>query len=71
MCGMDRQTLRDWAIRFNERGPDGLINIPSPRVPQYPFSESAAQAQRHAQDLSARIVEEGPSPAIDDEVRAI
>src|SRR5579863_7403608 len=26
--GMDRQTLRDWVIRFNERGPDGLVNIP-------------------------------------------
>ncbi|MGY4319297.1 transposase [Bradyrhizobium sp. JR3.5] len=24
--GMDRQTLRDWVIRFNEHGPDGLIN---------------------------------------------
>ena len=22
--GMDRQTLRDWVIRFNEQGPDGL-----------------------------------------------
>jgi transposase len=21
--GMDRQTLRDWVIRFNEHGPDG------------------------------------------------
>ena len=31
--GMDRQTLRDWVIRFNERGADGLINIPSPGVP--------------------------------------
>lgn len=28
--GMDRQTLRDWVIRFNDQGPDGLINIPSP-----------------------------------------
>ena len=28
--GMDRQTLRDWVIRYNEQGPDGLINIPSP-----------------------------------------
>jgi hypothetical protein len=27
MCRMDRQTLT--AIRFNERGPDGLIDIPS------------------------------------------
>ena len=26
--GMDRQTLRDWVIRFNEQGPDGLINKP-------------------------------------------
>ena len=31
--GMDRQTLRDWVIRFNEQGPDGLINIPSPAAP--------------------------------------
>ena len=38
--GMDRQTLRDWVIRFNEQGPDGLINIPSP------------EARRHAQGLS-------------------
>src|ERR1700735_986884 len=30
---MDRQTLRDWVLRFNEQGPDGLINIPSPGVP--------------------------------------
>ena len=31
--GMDRQTLRDWVIRFNEQGPDGLINKSSPGVP--------------------------------------
>ena len=24
--GMDRQTLRDWAHRFNAEGPDGLID---------------------------------------------
>ena len=24
--GMDRQTLRDWVIRFNDQGPGGLIN---------------------------------------------
>ena len=24
--GMDRQTLRDWAHRFNEEGPEGLKN---------------------------------------------
>jgi transposase len=31
--GMDRQTLRDWVIRFNEKGPDGLIKIDSPGAP--------------------------------------
>ena len=31
--GMDRQTLRDWVIRFNEQGPDSLVNIPSPGAP--------------------------------------
>ena len=24
--GMDRQTLRDWVHRFNERGPEGLLD---------------------------------------------
>ncbi len=28
--GMDRQTLRDWALRFNEDGPDGLRTVPVP-----------------------------------------
>src|SRR3974377_1469378 len=31
--GMDRQTLRDWVIRFNDQGADGLVNIPSPGGP--------------------------------------
>jgi len=26
LCGMDRQTLRDWVIRFNETGLEGLSN---------------------------------------------
>src|SRR3982074_3737470 len=54
--GMDRQTLRDWVIRFNEQGPDGLINIPSPGVP--PKLDDTHKA------FLARIVEEGPIPAI-------
>ena len=28
--GMDRQTLRDWVHRFNDLGPDGLVNPGSP-----------------------------------------
>src|SRR6516164_7122735 len=55
--GMDRQTLRDWVIRFNEQGADGLINIPSPGVPP-----------KHKAFL-ARIVDEGPIPAIHGVVR--
>ena len=31
--GMDRQTLRDWVIRFNEQGPEGLTNMVSPGSP--------------------------------------
>ena len=56
IAGMDRQTLRDWVIRFNERGPDGLINIPSPGVP--PKLDATHKA------FLARIVEEGPIPAV-------
>src|SRR2546429_7728504 len=59
--GMDRQTLRDWVIRFNDQGPDGLINIPSPGVP--PKLEAAHKA------FIARIVEEGPIPAVHGLVR--
>ena len=59
--GMDRQTLRDWVIRFNDQGPDGLINIPSPGVP--PKLEAAHKA------FIARIVEEGPIPAVHGVVR--
>ena len=59
--GMDRQTLRDWVHRFNNQGPDGLINIPSPGVP--PKLDA-----RHRAFL-ARIVEEGPIPAVHGVVR--
>jgi hypothetical protein len=31
---MDSQTLREWVIRFNEQGPNGLINVRSPGVPR-------------------------------------
>ncbi|MET0471043.1 MAG: IS630 family transposase [Xanthobacteraceae bacterium] len=59
--GMDRQTLRDWVIRFNEQGPDGLINIPSPGVPP-------KLGKKHRAFL-ARLVEEGPIPAVHGVVR--
>jgi transposase len=59
--GMDRQTLRDWVIRFNDQGPDGLINIPSPCVP--PKLDAIHRA------FLARLVEEGPIPAVHGVVR--
>src|ERR1700720_1353644 len=54
--GMDRQTLRDWVIRFNQQGPDGLVNIPSPGAP------TKLDCTHRA--FLARIVEEGPIPAV-------
>jgi transposase len=59
--GMDRQTLRDWVIRFNEQGPEGLINIPSPGVP--PKLDATHKA------FLVRIVNEGPIPAVHGVVR--
>jgi transposase len=59
--GMDRQTLRDWVIRFNEQGPEELINIPSPGAP--------AKLNAEHKSFLARIVDEGPTPAIDGVVR--
>jgi transposase len=59
--GMDRQTLRDWVIRFNERGPAGLINIPSPGAP--------AKLNAGHKAFLARIVDEGPTPAVHGVVR--
>jgi transposase len=60
-CGMDRQTLRDWVHRYNAEGLEGLSNRrspgPSPRL-------SPAQKAE-----LARMVREGPAPAVDGVVR--
>ena len=59
--GMDRQTLRDWVHRFNESGPDGLLDDwasgPEPRLSPGQKAELAA------------IVEAGPDLAADGVVR--
>src|ERR1035437_9789628 len=50
--GMDRQTLRDWVHRFNQSGPDGLLD-----------SWSAGPPSRLSADQKeelSRIVEVGP-----------
>ena len=59
--GMDRQTLRDWVIRFNELGPEGLINRPSPGCPGKLGPEHKAYL--------ARLIDDGPIPAADGVVR--
>ena len=59
--GMERQTLRDWVIRFNEEGPDGLVNKSSPGAPGKLTEEHKA--------FLVRLVEEGPIPAVDGVVR--
>lgn len=59
--GMDRQTLRDWVHRFNEAGPEGVLDNwssgPRPRL-----------SPEQLVDL-AEIVETGPDCAKDGVVR--
>jgi transposase len=59
--GMDRQTLRDWAHRYNEAGPEGLRDKPrsgrKPRLSGEQIAEVAAWT------------EAGPDPAKDKVVR--
>jgi transposase len=55
--GMDRQTLRDWVHRFNERGPDGLVNIKAPGRPP--------TLSKDQMEELGRLVEAGPDPEKD------
>ena len=55
------QVVRDWVLRFNAKGPDGLIDAKAPGKP-------SKLNDRHRQAL-ARIVESGPIPAIHGVVR--
>ena len=61
LCGMDRQTLRDWVIRYNAEGIAGLCNRiaagPKPRL--NPEQEAAV----------AELVRKGPDLAVDGVVR--
>jgi transposase len=49
---MDRQTLRDWVIRFNDEGPQGLIDHKSPGRKSKLTDEQKSQL--------AQLVEDGP-----------
>lgn len=59
--GMDRQTLRDWVHRFNERGPEGCTDN---WVREKPRRLTQAQQAELFQ-----IVETGPDLAVDGVVR--
>jgi transposase len=56
-AGMDRQTLRDWVIRYNAHGPDGLCDCWGDGRP--PRLEADEQAEL------MRIVLAGPDPEAD------
>lgn len=58
---MDRQTLRDWVHRFNEQGPEGLID----RKSTGPKSKLTAGQLATLKE----IVAAGPDPEIDGVVR--
>jgi transposase len=59
--GMDRQTLRDWVHRFNERGPDGLKDAWSKGNPPRLSQDQQAEL--------AQLVERGPDRAVHGVVR--
>ena len=59
--GMDRQTLRDWVIRYNEAGMEGLVDLPRSGRP--PPLNGAQMAELD------RLVEAGPDVAVHGVVR--
>lgn len=59
--GVGLQIIRDWVIRFNEAGPEGLINHKAPGAKP---SLDAEQKQ-----ALSKAVEDGPKPYIDGVVR--
>ena len=59
--GVGLQIIRDWVLRFNARGPDGLLDGKAPGRPS-----KLNDAQREA---IARMIESGPIPAIHGVVR--
>ena len=61
LAGVGLQIIRDWVLRFNAEGPDGLIDRKSPGPERKLTDEQRAAL--------ARQVERGPIPAIHGVVR--
>jgi transposase len=61
LAGVGPQTVRDWVLRFNAEGPNGLLNRKAPgRVPLL--------SEVRRREL-AEVIERGPNPAVDAVVR--
>lgn len=54
--GVGLQTVRDWVLRFNVQGPDGLLDGKAPGQP-------SILSNAHRQRLS-EMIESGPIPAV-------
>ena len=59
--GVGLQTVRDWVVRFNARGPEGLIDGKAPG--------NACKLNDRQRQALVNIVESGPMPAIHGVVR--
>lgn len=59
--GVTLQVVRDWVLRFNEHGPDGLIDRKAP-------GKAPLLNERHRAALAA-VIESGPIPAVHGVVR--
>ena len=59
--GITLQIIRDWVLRFNDCGPDGLINRKAPG--------NRPKLNAEQRQALARMVESGPIPAIHGVVR--
>lgn len=60
-AGMDRQTLRDWVIRYNEEGVTGLCDRPRPGRPPRLGAAQLAELKQ--------LVEDGPEVSVHGVVR--
>jgi transposase len=59
--GVGLQTIRDWVVRFNARGPEGLIDGKAPG--------NTCKLNHSQRQALAEMVENGPTPAIHGVVR--
>ena len=61
MSGVTLQVVRDWVLRFNAEGPEGLIDRKAPGQPSRLKDEHRAAL--------AEMIENGPVPAVHGVVR--